>query len=185
MFQRQPNTRREKPMPIMTRRDSMAGLLGLSAAAALPSATGAAPAPAQAQAVPPEGIGRRIKHISYSDQGGRPDGVQIMVNRKHVYVGHMFSDGVTILDATDPRKLKPVGFFTAGTGTRTHQLQTAEDLLLLANGANIVAMQSYDGMRGYFENNLVDSITNRKKFRSGLSIHDISKPGEMKEIAFL
>ncbi len=46
-------------------------------------------------------------------------------------------------------------------------------------------MQSYDNMRGYFENNLVDSITNRKKFRSGLSIHDISKPAEMREIAFL
>ena len=83
------------------------------------------------------------------------------------------------------RKLKPVAFFTAGPGTRTHQLQTAEDMLLLANGANIVAMQSYDGMRGYFENNLVDSITNRKKFRSGLSIHDISRPPEMREIAFL
>jgi hypothetical protein len=40
-------------------------------------------------------------------------------------------------------------------------------------------------MRGYFENALVDSITNRKKFRSGLSIHHISKPGEMREIAFL
>jgi hypothetical protein len=37
-----------------------------------------------------------------------------MVNRGHVYVGHMFSDGVTILDAADPRELKPVGFFTAG-----------------------------------------------------------------------
>ena len=133
----------------------------------------------------PEGIGKGIKHISYSDQGGRPDGVQVMVNRKHVYVGHMFSDGVTILDATDPRKLKPVGFFTAGQYTRTHHLRVSDDLLLLANGANIVAMQSYDGMRGYFENNLVDSITNRKKFRSGLSIHDISKPGEMREIAFL
>ena len=46
-------------------------------------------------------------------------------------------------------------------------------------------MQSYDNMRGYFENTLVDSITKRKKFRSGLSIHDISKPGEMREIAFL
>ena len=29
--------------------------------------------------------------------------------------------------------------------------------LLLANGANIVAMQSYDNMRGYFENALVDN----------------------------
>ena len=46
-------------------------------------------------------------------------------------------------------------------------------------------MQSYDSMRGYFENTLADSITNRKKFRSGLSIHDISKPAELREIAFL
>ena len=60
-----------------------------------------------------------------------------------------------------------------------------DDLLLLANGANIVAMQSYDNLRGYFENALADSITNRKKFRSGLNIHDISRPAEMKEIAFL
>src|SRR2546428_351198 len=118
-------------------------------------------------------------------QAGGPDGVQIMVNRRHVYVGHMFNDGVTILDAADPRRLKPVGFFTAGAGTRTHHLQVADDVMLLANGANIVAMQSYDNMRGYFENNLADSITNRKKFRSGLSIHDISRPAEMKEIAFL
>ena len=111
--------------------------------------------------VPATGIGRRIRHLSYSDQGGRPDGVQVMVNRRHVYVGHMFSDGVTILDATDPRRLKPVGFFTAGVNTRTHHLQVADDVMLLANGANIVAMQSYDNMRGYFENALVDSITNK------------------------
>jgi hypothetical protein len=97
----------------------------------------------------------------------------------------MFSDGVTILDASDPRRLKPVAFFTAGSGTRTHHLQVAGDVMLLANGANIVSMQSYDNMRGYFENNLADSITNRRKFRSGLSIHDISRPAEMKEIAFL
>ena len=46
-------------------------------------------------------------------------------------------------------------------------------------------MQSYDNMRGYFENALADSITNRKKFRSGLTIHDISRPTELREIAFL
>ena len=158
----------------ITRRDSLKGLLALGAAAVTPDVP-----------VPAGGIGRRIRHISYSDQGGRPDGVQVMVNRKHVYVGHMFSDGVTILDATDPRRLKPAGFFTAGVNTRTHHLQVSGDTLLLANGANIVAMQSYDNQRGYFENALVDSITNKKKFRSGLSIHDISKPNEMREIAFL
>jgi hypothetical protein len=165
----------------VTRRAHLTGLLGLAALACLPRAPRAAPD----LPVPPQGIGRRIRHLSYSDQGGRPDGVQVMVNRRHVYVGHMFSDGVTILDAADPRQLKPVGFFTAGANTRTHHQQVADDLMLLANGANIVAMQSYDNMRGYFENTLADSITDRKKFRSGLSIHDISRPTQMREIAFL
>src|SRR5499427_9803153 len=149
----------------MTRREHMKGLLGLAAGTLLGVRPAGQPG---ASSIPSTGIGRRIRHVSYSDQGGRPDGVQIMVNRRHVYVGHMFSDGVTILDAADPRRLRPVGFFTAGAGTRTHHLQVADDVMLLANGANIVAMQSYDNMRGYFENNLADSITNRKRFRSGL-----------------
>ncbi len=167
-------------MQKVSRRAHLRGILGVMALAGMPVAAGAEEGP-----VPPEGIGHRIKHVSYSDIGGRPDSVQIMSSRNHLYVGHMFSDGVTILDASDPRKLKPVNFFTAGQYTRTHHLQSSDDLLLVANGANIVAMQSYSDQRGYFENNLADSITKRKSFRSGLSIHDISKPGEMKEIAFL
>ena len=176
----------------MTRREHLMALLGLSTAPAFAlraSAGQAQPLRASARQadrpVPPAGISHRIRHLSYSDMAGRPDSVQVMLNRRHLYVGHMFSNGVTILDASDPRRVRPVGFFTAGGETRTHHLQTADDLLLLANGANIVAMQSYDNLRSYFENALADSITNRKKFRSGLSIHDISRPGEMKEIAFL
>jgi len=167
-----------------SRRKHLTHMMGLAAASTLSPLSFASQSKTD-KPVPPQGIGHRIKHISYSDQGARPDGVQVMYNRKHVYVGHMFSDGVTVLDANDPRALKPVGFFSAGSGTRTHQMQNHGDILLLANGANIVAMQSYDGQRGYFENNLADSITNRKKFRSGLSIHDISKPSELREIAFL
>jgi hypothetical protein len=167
-------------MTTITRRDCGKGLLSFAALA-----YGSGQSGAQERAIPPQGIGQRLRHLSYSDIGGRPDSVQVMLNRRHLYVGHMFSNGVTILDAADPRNLKPVGFFTGGDSTRTHHLQVSDDLLLLANGANIVAMQSYDNIRGYFENALADSITNRKKFRSGLSIHDISRPGEMREIAFL
>lgn len=160
----------------ITRRELSAGLF----------ATGVAPRIRRDdKPVPRKGIGHRIKHLSYTDQGGRPDGVQVMVNRKHVYVGHMFSNGITVLNAADPRKLKPVGFWTAGDYTRTHHIQVSGDMMLAANGANIVAMQSYDSMRGYFENSLADTITHRKKFRSGLSVHDISKPAEIREIAFL
>src|ERR1700712_3944622 len=120
-------------MTMITRRDGLKALSSRPAAASGPAGARAA---AAAPPVPPQGIGRRIRHLSYSDQGGRPDGVQVMLNRGHVYVGHMFSDGVTILDAADPRRLKPAGFFTAGTNTRTHHLQASGDLLLLANGAN-------------------------------------------------
>jgi hypothetical protein len=168
-------------MTSLNRREHLKTMLGMAAASLVtPAVRQREDAP-----IPARGAGRRIRHLSYSDIGGRPDSVQIMVNRRHVYVGHMFSNGVTILDVSDPRRLKPAGFFTAGDYTRTHHLQVADDLLLLANGANIVAMQSYDNLRGYFENALADSITNRKKFRSGLSIHDISRPAEMREIAFL
>jgi hypothetical protein len=172
-------------MQKVSRRAHLRGMLGMVALAGMPGAARAEDPQVLPKGIPPEGISHRIKHVSYSDIGGRPDSVQVMSNRNHLYVGHMFSDGVTILDASDPRHLKPVNFFTAGQYTRTHHLQSSDDLLLVANGANIVAMQSYSDQRGYFENNLADSITKRKNFRSGLSIHDISKPGEMKEIAFL
>src|SRR5258708_20706325 len=173
-----------------SRRAHLRGMLGIVALAGMPGAAFAEDPPVPPEGIPPqgiqpEGLGHRIKHVSYSDIGGRPDSVQIMLNRNHLYVGHMFSDGVTILDASDPRNLKPVNFFTAGQYTRTHHLQSSDDLLLVANGANIVAMQSYSDQRGYFENSLAESITKRKNFRSGLSIHDISKPDEMREIAFL
>jgi hypothetical protein len=165
----------------MNRREWMWGLMSLGAAACARESGG----DAAEGAIPAEGIGNGIRHVAYSDIGGRPDSVQVMFNRGHVYVGHMFSDGVTILDAQDPREPRPIGFFTAGGHTRTHHLQVAEDLMLLANGANIVAMQSYDDMRSYFENTLADSITERREFRAGLSIHDISRPDQMREIAFL
>ena len=178
---------------MQTRRAHLAALAGAAASALLPRAVGAqaraapaaAPSATAAASIPPEGIGRGIRHVSYSDQGGRPDGVQVMASRGHLYVGHMFSDGVTVLDAHDPRALKPVHFFSTPF-TRTHHLQTAADYLLLANGANLARSQRYDNSRDYFENTLADSLGKREPFRAGLSIFDIAKsPAKPREIAFL
>jgi len=172
-------------MGMITRRAHLTSLAGAAAAAALPRYLGAqsaddarARAIAAAADIPPEGIGNRIRHVSYSDIGGRPDSVQTMTNRGHLYVGHMFSDGVTVLDARDPRNLKPVHYFVT-PNTRTHHFQIAGDYLLLANGANLARAQSYDNSRDYFENTLADSITKRTGpgagFRAGLSIFDVAK----------
>ena len=62
---------------MITRRAHLQSLFGLASTAALPLS-----ALAQDKPIPPEGIGHRIKHVSYSDVGGRPDGVQVMVNRR-------------------------------------------------------------------------------------------------------
>src|SRR5437868_5272312 len=94
---------------MQNRRAHLRSLLGMAALAGMPRAAHAEDPP-----IPPEGIGHRIKHLSYSDIGGRPDSIQIMSNRNHLYVGHMFSDGVTILDASDPRRPKPSIFSRPG-----------------------------------------------------------------------
>ncbi len=175
-------------MPTMTRRASLAGMAGLASLGAIaPFSRGPlAAAGTTSWTVPPEGVGNRIKHISWSDQGGRLDGVQIMLNRQHLYIGHQFTDGFSVLDASDPRDIKPVKYVLTGANTSTHHLQVSNDLLLVAEGANVMAMQSYDDARSYFENTLADSITRKVPFRAGLSIFDIkTDPAAPREIAFL
>ena len=64
-------------MTSMTRRDCMLGIAGVAAGSSLT----ALPARAQQADIPPEGIGQGLRHLSYSDIGGRPDSVQVMYNR--------------------------------------------------------------------------------------------------------
>ena len=44
-----------------------------------------------------------MRLIGHSDQGGRPDGVQLMVHRGFAYIGHMVSQGFSVVDVrSDP-----------------------------------------------------------------------------------
>ena len=45
-----------------------------------------------------------MRLVGYSDQGGRCDGVQIMVHRGYAYIGHIFSKGFSVIDVRDPAK---------------------------------------------------------------------------------
>lgn len=58
-----------------------------------------------------------MKLLGYSDQGGQPDGVQIMVNMGNAIIGHMFSDGFSVFDCRDPRDPKPVIYVPAPLNT--------------------------------------------------------------------
>ncbi|MEN9409623.1 MAG: hypothetical protein RL216_1597, partial [Pseudomonadota bacterium] len=60
---------------------------------------------------------RNIRLLSQSDQGGRPDGVQLMVHRGFAYVGHIFSKGFSVIDLRDPVNPRPVAFVPAPPNT--------------------------------------------------------------------
>ena len=51
---------------------------------------------------------RNMRLVGHCDQGGRPDGVQIMVHRGYAYIGHMFSKGFSVIDVRDPKNPRAV-----------------------------------------------------------------------------
>ena len=53
--------------------------------------------------IPEPTYAHNLRAIGHSDQGGRPDAVQVMVNKGHAYVSHLFSNGFSVIDVRDPR----------------------------------------------------------------------------------
>jgi hypothetical protein len=128
---------------------------------------------------------KNIRFLSRNDQGGRPDGVQVIVEKGHAFIGHMFSDGFSVVDVRDALKPKTVAFIAAPKNTRSHHLQVHGDILLAVNGPNVWAMQQYQSQQAYYAKSLADSMTTEQPFAAGLRVFDISRPAAPREIAFL
>src|SRR6202043_1445978 len=88
---------------------------------------------------------RNVKFISHSDQGGRGDGVQIMVHRGYAYIGHGYSNGISVLDVRDAKNPRPLAFLPCPPDTRAIHLQTHDDLLLAVNGPREAATANSHG----------------------------------------
>jgi hypothetical protein len=123
--------------------------------------------------------------LSRCDQGGRLDGVQVIVHKGHAFVGHMFADGFSVIDVRDPVKPKTLAFVAAPKNTRSHHLQIHGDILIAVNGPNIWAMQQYASQVDYYAKSLADSLTIDKPFGAGVRVFDISNPAAPREISFL
>jgi hypothetical protein len=67
---------------------------------------------------------RNVKFISHSDQGGRGDGIQIMVHRGYAYIGHGYSNGISVLDVRDAKNPRSVAFLPGPSDTRAIHLRT-------------------------------------------------------------
>jgi hypothetical protein len=125
---------------------------------------------------------RNIKFLGHTDQGGRGDGVQVMVNRGYAYIGHGFSNGITIIDVRDAKHPKPVNFLPCPPSTRAHHLQTHDNLLLAVNGPSVWTMQV--SQEAYFAGSSAAALEGQK-FTSGLRIYDLARGDAPHEIAFL
>jgi hypothetical protein len=128
---------------------------------------------------------KNVRLLSRCDQGGRLDGVQVIVHKGHAFVGHMFADGFSVIDVRDPVKPKTLAFVAAPKNTRSHHLQIHGDILIAVNGPNIWAMQQYASQVDYYAKSLADSLTIDKPFGAGVRVFDISNPATPREISFL
>lgn len=131
---------------------------------------------------------KNVGFLGYTDQGGRPDGVQVMVNKGHAYVSHPFSAGATVIDVRDPRKPKPVKFLPVNPRSWSLHLQTFGDLLLVVEEFNFYSR--YFRESDYYGKSIegwYSSMFGKRgvDYSAGLRVYDISRPEEPRAIGFM
>ena len=144
------------------------------------------------QDLPKPDYARNMKLIGYSDQGGRPDGVQLMVNKGFAITGHMFSKGFSIVDVRDPRDPKPVNYVAAPPNTWNIHLQSHGDLLLVINAKDMFASAEFQDEKQYYKGALgkkvgtADASSARTRdWTAGMAVYDIANPAEPRQVAFM
>jgi hypothetical protein len=140
--------------------------------------------------LPKPDYARNMRLIGHSDQGGRPDGVQLMVHRGFAYVGHMFSKGFSILDVRDARNPRPVNYIAAPPNTWNIHLQTQDDLLLVIHAKDMFAAAKFADERAYYKGALGRKVGTAdakgvRDWSAGLAVYDIAIPQSPRQIGFL
>ena len=141
--------------------------------------------------LPKPDLARNMRLIGYSDQGGRPDGVQIMVEGGYAYIGHMFSKGFSVVDVRDPKNPKGVGYVPAPAGSWNIHLQAHDGLLLVINAKDMFAAAEFADEHAYYTGSLgktvgtADKPSTGRDWTAGMAVYDISKPAEPRQIGFM
>ena len=122
---------------------------------------------------------KNMRLVGYCDQGGRSDGVQIMVHRGYAYVGHIFSKGFSVIDVRDPKNPKTVKYVAAPHNTWSLHLQTHEDLLLVINNKDMFAQPDLADEKAYYKGAVdkhAQSEATERDWSAGLAVYDIPSP---------
>lgn len=142
------------------------------------------------QNLPNPDYARNMTLIGHSDQGGRPDGVQLMINKGHAITGHMFSKGFSIIDVRDPRNPKPENYIQAPKNTWNIHLQTHEDLLLVINAKDMFASAEFQDETEYYKGKIGKKVgtadqARERDWTAGMTVYDIANPAEPRQIGFM
>ncbi len=101
--------------------------------------------------LPKPDYARNMRIVGHTDQGGRPDGVQVMVHRGFAYVGHMFSKGFSVVDVRDAKNPRAVNYLAAPPGTWNIHLQVHDGLLLMIHAKDMFAAAEFADERAYYK----------------------------------
>jgi len=131
-----------------------------------------------------------MRLLGHSDQGGRGDGVQIMVHKGFAYIGHLFSQGFSIVDVRDPAHPKAHGHVPAPPNTWNVHLQIHGDLMLVIHGKDVFADAAFADEASYYKASAGTALgtAQRKKARdwdAGLAVYDLSNGGSPRRIGFM
>lgn len=130
--------------------------------------------------------GYNFTFLGHSDQGGRPDGCQIMVDRGFAYVAHAFQQGFSVIDVRDPKSPQPTQFVAAPAGTWSVHLQAADNLLLVVNAKDLFADSEFRTEEDYYGRSVGGTaLAAERGYAAGLRVFDIATPGDPREIAFM
>ena len=140
--------------------------------------------------LPKPDFAKSMTLIGHSDQGGRPDGVQLMVNKGFAYVGHMFSKGFSVIDVRDPRNPKATEYVEAPHNTWNIHLQTFGDLLLVINAKDMFAAAEFQDEKAYYKGAIGKKVgtaegSTARDWTAGMAVYDISTPGKPRRIGFM
>ena len=125
--------------------------------------------------LPKPDYANNMRLIGYSDQGGRPDGVQIIVVKDHAFIGHMFSQGFSVLDVSNPRQPRPVAYIKGPPNTWTLHLQAHDDLLLVVNSKDFYRDAVLMDERQYYIGSVGDKLgaQAQRGYSAGFRVYDI------------
>jgi len=136
----------------------------------------------------PDYATKNMRLVGHSDQGGKSDGVQVMVHRGYAYIGHIFSKGFSIVDVRDPAKPKYVKHVAAPPNTWTLHLQAHDDILLVIHNKDMFAQAELADEKAYYKGSVDHHAKPEavaRNWSAGMAVYDLSKPEDPKQIGFM